>query len=101
MLPAIRRGSKGWRHVRSPWPRAAAANRIVSAAVIAAVRAAPRRTFIGKNYMLRLPSRLDCAMMDGPMGQLKRRGAPLKGQELITLAQKLARDAERHAILSA
>jgi hypothetical protein len=34
------------------------------------------------------------------MGQPKRR-APLKGQELISLAQKLARDAERHAILSA
>jgi hypothetical protein len=31
----------------------------------------------------------------------KRRGAPLQGHELITLAQKLARDAERHAILSA
>jgi hypothetical protein len=30
-----------------------------------------------------------------------RRVAPLQGQELITLAQKLARDAERHAILSA
>jgi hypothetical protein len=30
-----------------------------------------------------------------------KRGAPLKGRELITLAQKLARDAERHAILSA
>jgi len=28
-------------------------------------------------------------------------GSPLKGQDLITLAQKLARDAERHAILSA
>ena len=27
--------------------------------------------------------------------------APLRGQELISLAQKLARDAERHAILSA
>ena len=26
---------------------------------------------------------------------------PLRGQELISLAQKLARDAERHAILSA
>ena len=26
---------------------------------------------------------------------------PLAGQDLITLAQKLARDAERHAILSA
>lgn len=26
---------------------------------------------------------------------------PLQGQDLITLAQKLARDAERHAILSA
>jgi hypothetical protein len=31
----------------------------------------------------------------------KRRGVPLQGHELITLAQKLARDAERHAILSA
>ena len=30
-----------------------------------------------------------------------KRPAPLQGQELITLAQKLARDAERHAILSA
>jgi hypothetical protein len=29
------------------------------------------------------------------------RGTPLRGQELIALAQKLARDAERHAILSA
>jgi hypothetical protein len=35
-----------------------------------------------------------------PMPQQKVRG-PLKGQELISLAQKLARDAERHAILSA
>jgi hypothetical protein len=34
------------------------------------------------------------------MGQLKP-PVPMKGQELITLAQKLARDAERHAILSA
>jgi len=30
-----------------------------------------------------------------------KRVAPLQGQELISLAQKLARDAERHAILSA
>jgi hypothetical protein len=30
-----------------------------------------------------------------------KRLAPLQGQELISLAQKLARDAERHAILSA
>ena len=30
-----------------------------------------------------------------------KRGAPLQGRELISLAQKLARDAERHAILSA
>jgi hypothetical protein len=28
-------------------------------------------------------------------------GTPLRGRELISLAQKLARDAERHAILSA
>jgi len=35
------------------------------------------------------------------MAQRKARGTGLKGQELISLAQKLARDAERHAILSA
>jgi hypothetical protein len=29
------------------------------------------------------------------------KGKPLAGQDLISLAQKLARDAERHAILSA
>ena len=29
------------------------------------------------------------------------RSTPLRGRELISLAQKLARDAERHAILSA
>ena len=51
--------------------------------------------------MLRLLTGLDCAMMTGPMGQLKHRSASMKGQELISLAQKLARDAERHAILSA
>jgi hypothetical protein len=36
-----------------------------------------------------------------PMPKSKRQSRPLQGQELITLAQKLARDAERHAILSA
>jgi hypothetical protein len=30
-----------------------------------------------------------------------RRAQPARGQELISLAQKLARDAERHALLSA
>jgi len=35
------------------------------------------------------------------MSQRTGRGAPPKGQDLISLAQKLARDAERHAILSA
>ena len=35
------------------------------------------------------------------MPKSKRRGTPLQGHDLITLAQKLARDAERHAILSA
>ena len=34
------------------------------------------------------------------MAQSKRSG-PKNGQELITLAQRLARDAERHALLSA
>ena len=37
----------------------------------------------------------------GPMSQAKGCGAPLEGRDLISLAQKLARDAERHAILSA
>jgi hypothetical protein len=35
------------------------------------------------------------------MSKLTRRRTPMKGQELISLAQQLARDAERHAILSA
>jgi hypothetical protein len=39
-------------------------------------------------------------MMVGPM-KSKGRGTPLAAEDLITLAQKLARDAERHAILSA
>jgi len=42
-----------------------------------------------------------CAIMVESMGPDKRRSATVEGQELITLAQKLARDAERHAILSA
>jgi len=33
--------------------------------------------------------------------EMKRRPSPSKGRELISLAQQLARDAERHAILSA
>lgn len=39
-------------------------------------------------------------MIMGPMNT-NRRGTPLSAEDLITLAQKLARDAERHAILSA
>ena len=39
-------------------------------------------------------------MMMGPM-KIERRGTPLAPEDLIALAQKLARDAERHAILSA
>jgi hypothetical protein len=39
--------------------------------------------------------------MSESMGQPKRRSVPLQGQDLISLAQQLARDAERHAILSA
>jgi hypothetical protein len=35
------------------------------------------------------------------MSKVTRRSSPNKGQELISLAQQLARDAERHAILSA
>jgi hypothetical protein len=35
------------------------------------------------------------------MSKVTRRGSALKGRDLISLAQKLARDAERHAILSA
>ena len=35
------------------------------------------------------------------MTKVTRRSSPPKGQDLISLAQQLARDAERHAILSA
>ena len=35
------------------------------------------------------------------MSKLNRRSSPPQGRELISLAQQLARDAERHAILSA
>jgi len=35
------------------------------------------------------------------MSEQLSRDTPLRGRELISLAQKLARDAERHAILSA
>jgi len=36
-----------------------------------------------------------------PMKKSIRRGSPAQGKDLISLAQQLARDAERHAILSA
>ena len=39
--------------------------------------------------------------MNLPMKNDARRGSAPKGRELISLAQQLARDAERHAILSA
>jgi hypothetical protein len=48
-----------------------------------------------------LPIPGDCAIIDLPMSKANRRGSAPKGQELISLAQQLARDAERHAILSA
>jgi len=35
------------------------------------------------------------------MTKMNRRSSPTKGRDLISLAQQLARDAERHAILSA
>jgi hypothetical protein len=35
------------------------------------------------------------------MTKLNRRSSPTHGRDLISLAQQLARDAERHAILSA
>jgi hypothetical protein len=39
--------------------------------------------------------------MTVPMKNTMRRASPARGQELISLAQQLARDAERHALLSA
>jgi hypothetical protein len=56
-------------------------------------------------WRLRLPSTVECAIISFLMSNLKTavpkaRGVR-NGQELISLAQKLARDAERHAILSA
>jgi hypothetical protein len=50
---------------------------------------------------LRLPIRVVCAMMLDFMATSERRSAPSEGRDLIALAQQLARDAERHAILSA
>ena len=35
------------------------------------------------------------------MSKMNRRSSPPEGRDLISLAQQLARDAERHAILSA
>ena len=35
------------------------------------------------------------------MKKISRRSSPTQGRDLISLAQQLARDAERHAILSA
>jgi hypothetical protein len=45
---------------------------------------------------MRLPMVPECAIIEIQMKTL-----PSDGRQLITLAQKLARDAERHAILSA
>jgi hypothetical protein len=56
---------------------------------------------MGRDYKLRLPSVADCAIIGFPMSKIIRRSSPSKGKELISLAQQLARDAERHAILSA
>jgi len=47
-----------------------------------------------------LPILVICAIMLNFMTS-ERRSTPLKGRDLIALAQQLARDAERHAILSA
>jgi len=52
---------------------------------------------MGRDYKLRLPSGPDCAIIRLPHV----RDDPAQGKELISLAQQLARDAERHAILSA
>ena len=56
---------------------------------------------MGANYKLRLPFSSDSAIRGHPMSNVNRRGSPLEGRDLISLAQQLARDAERHAILSA
>jgi hypothetical protein len=50
---------------------------------------------------LRLPNEAKVRNHHGPVMKVKCGSTPLKGQDLIGLAQKLARDAERHAILSA
>ena len=50
-------------------------------------------------WPLRLPKCPRARENHGMLQQSK--GKPLAGQDLISLAQKLARDAERHAILSA
>ena len=50
---------------------------------------------------MRLPNRFVCAIMLDFMPTSERRISPSSGRDLIALAQQLARDAERHAILSA
>jgi len=50
---------------------------------------------------LRLHNDTKCAIIRSLIMKMERRSTPLKGEDLIGLAQKLARDAERHAILSA
>jgi len=53
---------------------------------------------LGK-FNCRVCARDEAARLWSDMNDPKR--LPLQGHELISLAQKLARDAERHAILSA
>src|SRR5438552_13778483 len=92
MFPTIFIGSNGSRQVASCG---------AATATVAAIAS-------GRAKSARLTEKLyaEVAMRAGMrdhgrlMSQLKGRGAPLKGKDLISLAQKLARDAERHAILS-
>src|SRR5471032_301498 len=93
MLPTMRTASNGWRQEGSVCAR--------RTDTLARSHASTNARFMAANYMLRLPFESDRAMMTLPMSIMNRCGSPLKGRDLISLAQQLARDAERHAILSA
>ena len=101
MLPMIGTGSNG--------SRQDGANGAPSAAVLAGSRTSTGAGFMNANYRphllvamkLRLPNKAKVRNHHPPIMKVKRGSTPLEGRDLIGLAQKLARDAERHAILSA
>src|SRR5712691_8623585 len=101
MLPTMRTGSNGCRQVGSCWARGMDTLATSRTSRNTRGMAADYRPVSLAPMKLRLKIARECAIMGHSMSTLKGRGTQLQGKELITLAQKLARDAERHAILSA